>query len=217
MRLRRSTVPRAINRSISVEWELGTRSLRGPSLSTSTANRTLAICSHGIPIRAPTRVCSRRTCARLFASRHQRENEFRRREHKKGRDRGRQGGRADARKKVEKVRTSTDVVPVRSTRSDARWSCLVYPNYLLSRQVRRVHGSRRARFTVTFYPFSSPPLSLLHGWWRTARRHAATETRLVDVVFIDVAEIYADFAGDFVTAWRMSRCVRVLLWQTTAP
>jgi len=45
---------------------------------------------------------------------------------------------------------------VRSTRSDARWSCLVYPNYLLSRQVRRVHQLRRARFRVTFLPFFLP-------------------------------------------------------------
>lgn len=32
---------------------------------------------------------------------------------------------------------STDVALARSTRNDARWSCLVYPNYLLSPQVQR--------------------------------------------------------------------------------
>ena len=83
------------------------------------------------------------------------------------------------RKKVEKAQASTDVVLVRSTRSDARWSCLVYPNYLLSRQVRRVHQLRRARFRVTFLPFFFLPTAddALHIEMRLAMSSLSTSQR----------------------------------------
>lgn len=97
--------------------------------------------------------CLLGTRARLFASAAAGEQVSSKGD-KGRRDRGRRGGRADAKKKVEKARASTDVILARSTRSDARWSCPVYPNYLLSRQIRM----HRLHFTVTFYPFFRLPL-----------------------------------------------------------
>jgi len=89
------------------------------------------------------------------------------------------------RKKNRKSPVSTDVVLARSTRSDARWSCLVYPNYLLSRQVRRVHR------WITFYSFfPRGGRERLMTYCASKRRRNASR----DVVFIDVAEINADFA-----------------------
>lgn len=129
---------------------------------------------------APTRVCSANSCSPLCIRRH-RENRFRRWETRQ-RDGGRRGGRADVKKKkVEKAWASTDVVPTRSSRSDARWSCLVYPNYLLSRQVAECI-SCSACFTVTFYP---PPHPALMTHCASKRRRNTSR----DVVFIDVAEI----------------------------
>lgn len=83
-------------------------------------------------------------------------------------------------KKVEKIPASTDVVLARSTRSDARWSCLVYPNYLLSRQVRRIH--QLWRFTITFYFFSSP--------WLTTQYTSKHRRNTSHDVFIDVGDIH---------------------------
>lgn len=129
--------------------------------------RARAICSRGILIRAYT--CSPDEL--VFASLHPpREQVFRSAADKEDWCRKTRADVKKKKKQVEKARASTDVVPARSTRSDGRWSCLVYPNYLLSRQIRRVHQLRRA-FHGNFLPSLS--FFIFFRRWRTARRNAA--------------------------------------------
>lgn len=132
------------------------------------------------------------------------ENRFRQRETKEEEIEEDEAGGLTRKKKVEKA--STDVILARSTRSDARWSCPVYPNYLLSRQIR-MHRLRRA-FYGNFLPFfSASPFPRLMTHCMSKRRRNASRRCL----YRRRRDIRGLRRGNFVTAWRMSRCVRVLL------
>lgn len=98
------------------------------------------------------------------------ENRFRRRETEENEIERERGG--PTRKKSRKTRVSTDVTLARSTWSDARWSCLVYPNYLLSPR-----PAEWCTFTVIFYLFF--PHRMMHYASNRCCRNASR-----NVVFI---------------------------------
>lgn len=134
---------------------------------------------------APTRVCSRRTRARLFASRH-RENKFRRRETRK--EEIEEGGRADA-KKGRKKKSGPRQMLYRRDQLEATRDGVVSSIPITFHPVGSAECiGRGARFTVTFYPFFALSSS-------TANDVLRETPSKCDVVFIDVAEIYADFVG----------------------